>query len=673
MRFRNSYLYRAVFALLFAVFATGLLLPAVAQEPPIEQGPDPSLDYLFIGEKKPTAEVLESRGKAQIAEAKRVLEVFHDFGFQDKYVESGITFRHQPTDDGIKRYTMVHYDHGNGILVADVDNDGRYDIYLISQFGGNELWRNLGSGKFENITQRAGIAMADRISVTGSFTDVDNDGDADLYMTTVRMGNVLFENDGTGRFRDITQQAGLGHVAHSSAGVFFDYDRDGLLDLFLANVGVYTLDERGKEGYYIGVDDAFAGHLKPERFERSILYRNTGGNRFVDVSEKVGLVDTGWTGDVTPIDVNADGYLDLYVLNMQGDDHFYVNVEGKQFIDKTAEYFPKSPWGAMGVKVFDYDNNGLMDLMLTDMHSDMSEDIGPEREKLKSRIQWGETMLLGGDNNIFGNALWQQYEPGKFREVSDKMGTENYWPWGVSVADVNADGWQDVFVAASMCYPYRYGVNSMLLNNRGKKFIDTEFLLGIEPRVHGFILKPWFPLDCAGADTDHRHCQEYKIKGRYLVWGALGTRTSVVFDLDEDGDLDIVTGDFHAQPQVLISNLAAQREIHFLKVRLEGSESNRDGLGARVTVVAGPNQYTKIHDGKSGYLSQSRMPLYFGLGDASAVDRVEVVWPSGNRQVVDDPGPINRILEIKEKTTSSATRDRDGDERISKVRAADRK
>ena len=210
----------------------------------------------------------------------------------------------------------------------------------------------------------------------------------------------------------------------------------------------------------VPVDPWYRSRLKPERFERSILYRNTGGNRFVDVSEKVGLVDTGWTGDVTPIDVNADGYLDLYVLNMQGDDHFYVNVEGKQFIDKTAEYFPKSPWGAMGVKVFDYDNNGLMDLMLTDMHSDMSEDIGPEREKLKSRIQWGEAMLQGGDNNIFGNALWQQYEPGKFREVSDKMGTENYWPWGVSVADVNADGWQDVFVAASMCYPYRYGVNT---------------------------------------------------------------------------------------------------------------------------------------------------------------------------------------------------------------------
>ena len=129
------------------------------------------------------------------------------------------------------------------------------------------------------------MALADRIGVTASFADIDNDGDPDLYVTTVRKGNVLFENDGKGRFKDITERAGLGYFGHSSGAVFFDYDRDGRLDLFLVNVGSYTTDEPSAAAATStsAVDDAFSGHLKPERTEASLLYRNLGGHRFADV------------------------------------------------------------------------------------------------------------------------------------------------------------------------------------------------------------------------------------------------------------------------------------------------------------------------------------------------------------------------------------------------------
>ena len=121
--------------------------------------------------------------------------------------------------------------------MADVDGDGLYDIYFVNQVGGNELWRNLGGGRFGNITSQAGVALPDRISVAASFADIDNDGDEDLFVTTVRGGNALFENDGHGKFRDITKEAGLELVTHSSGAVFFDYDNDGLLDLLVCNVG----------------------------------------------------------------------------------------------------------------------------------------------------------------------------------------------------------------------------------------------------------------------------------------------------------------------------------------------------------------------------------------------------------------------------------------------------
>ena len=151
------------------------------------------------------------------AEAQRQVaaeyDVFHGFRFEDRLAASGITFEHRIVDDAGKYYKAVHYDHGNGLAAADVDGDGRTDLYFLSQLGGNELWRNVGGGRFENVTDKAGVGLADRVSVTASFGDVDNDGDPDLFVTTVKMGNVLFENLGDGRFRDVTEKAGVGHVA----------------------------------------------------------------------------------------------------------------------------------------------------------------------------------------------------------------------------------------------------------------------------------------------------------------------------------------------------------------------------------------------------------------------------------------------------------------------------
>jgi enediyne biosynthesis protein E4 len=165
---------------------------------------------------------------------------FHDFQFTDRVAESGITFKHHIVDDAGKTYKAAHYDHGTGIAVADVDGDGLLDIYFVSQVGGNQLWKNLGGGKFQDITASAGVAVPGKVSVSASFADIDNDGDPDLYVTTVRGGNTLFENDGRGHFKDISAAAGVGYVGHSSAAVFFDYDKDGRLDLFLVNVGRYT-------------------------------------------------------------------------------------------------------------------------------------------------------------------------------------------------------------------------------------------------------------------------------------------------------------------------------------------------------------------------------------------------------------------------------------------------
>lgn len=592
---------------------------------------------------------------------------FHDFRFTDRLAESGITFSSHVVDDAGKNYKAVHYDHGFGLAAADVDGDGLVDLYFVTQLGSNELWKNLGNGKFTNITATAGVDLTDQISVGASFADVDNDGKPDLFVTTVRHGNHLFKNLGGGKFQDITAQAGVGYSGHSSGAVFFDYDNDGLLDLFVANVGVYTSNDKAPDGHYTGLADAFHGHTHPERAEASILYHNLGGGKFENVTQKTRLVDLSWSGDAVVLDVNHDGFPDLYVLDMQGQNHLWLNEGGKTFRDATTDYFPKTPWGAMGAKVFDFDGDGALDLYLTDMHSDMFNNLPPgswDAEAAKSDSSKMPADLFPGGKTqfIFGNALFTHPRTATaktYDDVSDKAGVETYWPWGPSVDDINADGWDDIFVANSMNFPFRYAPNSIFLNEGGKHFLPAAFTLGLEPRASGW--SKWFDLDCGGADSNNLACGRCKAPNseaigcrstgpdKFTVMGARGTRSALFVDLDNDGDLDLVTNEFNAVPMIQISDLAAKRTVHWLKIQLHGTKSNREGIGAQVTVVLPDGRrLLKVMDGKSGYLSQSDLPLYFGLGDAASAGSIEVLWPSGKKQVVAGPIASGQVKEIVE-------------------------
>ena len=618
-----------------------------AEHPPADAVPQASTATIrYIPDDLRDDSWLQALKAAQI-KAIAGVSAFHDFQFSDRVKDSGITFKHRIVDDAGKTYKAAHYDHGNGLAIADVDGDGLTDIYFLSQVGGNQLVRNLGGGKFQDVTAAAGVAVNGKVSVTASFADIDNDGDADLYVTTVRGGNMLFENDGKGQFKDVSAASGLNYTGHSSGAVFFDYDKDGRLDLFLVNVGKYTTEVTAGDGYkyYVAYEDAFTGHLKPERAERSILFHNEGKNRFVDVSQRMGIMDTSWTGDASMIDVNDDGWLDLYLTNMQGDDQYYENEGGKRFVRKSRQIFPRTSWGAMGIKVFDYNNDGRLDLFITDMHSDMSDPTGPERDHLKSDMKWPEDFRGSGKTSIWGNSFFRKDGPGKYTEVSDAIGVENYCPWGPSVGDLNADGFDDAFIAAGMNYPERYMINSVKLNDRGQKFVDAEFALGVEPR-QGSIVTPFFELDATGKDKGHRDAEG--ATGRLAIWGARGSRSAAIFDVDGDGDLDIVTNEFNAAPMVLLSNLSEKTRVRYVAVRLTGTTSNRNGLGAVVKVTAGASTYTKVMDGNSGYLSHSLSPLYFGLGASDAVDRIEVAWPSGKKQVVQAPIKIDSVVDVRE-------------------------
>ncbi len=602
-----------------------------------------------------TLKRLEQRREEQQATSAG-LKSFRDFRFTDGLEKSGIRFKSEVVDDAAKNWKPAHYDHGNGLAAADVDGDGKPDLYFITQLGSNALYRNLGNGRFEDITQASGLGLKDQVCVTASFADIDNDGDPDLFVTTVRHGNHLFENLGGGRFKDITKEAGVDYSGHSSGVVFFDYDNDGLLDLFVCNIGRYTFNQKGKGGFYLAHEDAFEGHMYPNRTELSLVYHNLGKGRFQDVTQSLGLKNGDWTGDGSFCDLNGDGFPDLYLVNMQGEDSYYENQAGKAFIQRTSALFPRTPFGAMGLKFFDYNNDGRMDLLVTDMHSDMTSQqrqlamqFDPSVERQKSDVFCGrefkDVFLKNPTNYVFGNAFYEN-QGGRFEEKSQSLGLETFWPWGVSVGDVNADGFEDVFVTAGMGFPFRYGINSMLLNDAGKHFYGVEFLTGIEPRAGGKVEIDYFTLNCDGEDKGHRLAQGKT--GKQTFRGATSTRSSVFMDIDDDGDLDLITNEFNDVPQLLINTLNEKRAVHFLKIQLKGTSSNRDGLGARVQVEAGGMTMTRFHDGKSGYLSQSSMPIYFGLGDAARASRIDVQWPSGKKQSIEQGIPENGRLVITE-------------------------
>jgi len=572
----------------------------------------------------------------------------HDFRFRDGLVSSGIRFRHVSSVDVGRYYHAVHYDHGTAVAVADVDGDLLPDLYFVNQIGKNALYRNLGGGRFEDITERAGVGVGDRACVGASFADIDNDGAPDLFVTSVRDGNLLFHNDGHGHFTDITEKAGVGGTHdHSAGAVFFDYDGDGLLDLFVANVGVYTTAERRAGSPYVGLSDAFAGHLHPERSERSLLYHNLGGGQFRDVTVESGLQHTAWSGDAAAFDYDGDGHPDLYVLSMQGHDELWHNRGGGHFESVGRRVFPATPWGSMGVKVLDWNGDGRLDLLVTDMHTDMASPLLPGDEKKKhDPATMFPLRFLGTDgNHVLGNALFTNQGAGKFAETSDAANVETGWPWGPSLGDLNADGWPDLFISAGMNYPFRYEGNSVLLCEEGRRFADAAFVLGVEPRSR--LARPWFELDCGGADAARDLC---KGQGRasVTVWAARASRSAAMVDLDGDGDLDIVTNEYNDAPQILFSDLAQRHQVHFLSVRLQGTRSNRDGIGATVTVEARGHAQVQLHDGKSGYLAESVMPLYFGLGEADHADSVQVLWPSGLKQVVRGPLPSGAHLVVRE-------------------------
>jgi hypothetical protein len=569
-------------------------------------------------------------------------------GFEERAREAGIAFRMHflPKEQG-EPFRMNLYDHGSGLAVGDYDNDGREDLYFLNQLGPNALYRNMGHGSFVDVTTAAGVSVGRRISVGATFADYDNDGWADLFVTTTRGGNVLFHNKTNGTFEDVTAAAGLSRVGHFQTPVFFDYDNDGDLDLYITNTGEWTTDVLDSAtGAFVGKPDLGTTMTTPKEF--NVLYRNNGDGTFTDQTDDSGLRGRGWAGDVAVFDYDQDGFLDLFVPSMFGRGQLYRNTGHGTFTDVTAQTLGRTPYGAVGCKVFDYDGDGRLDLYVVDMHSDMWMGLDRQQRSLEMarRVQHqrfrsplGPTVreaapgftttvrglfaMMGEDYDalLFGNALYRNLGGGRFAEAAITAGLETFWPWGVATGDYDNDGKEDVFIPSGMGYPFYYWPNALMMNNGDGTFLDRAAELGVEPPRGG---------------TTGKTASGQRVTP--------SSRSAVVADLDGDGQLEIVTNNFNDRPYYFANRFARR---NYLELRLTGTRSNRDAIGAVVWLWVGKTVMVRQVNPAGGYLSHSSRVVHFGLGDHGKIDRIEIRWPRGIVQTLTNP-EINTLHQVRE-------------------------
>jgi hypothetical protein len=569
--------------------------------------------------------------------------------------ESGLDFANNLTfDQNFNIYTYRNFYNGGGVAIGDINNDGLLDVYLTGNQVSNKLFLNKGNFHFEDVTEKAGVGGKQNWSTGVAMADVNGDGLLDIYLCSSgnvegdpKKQNELFINNGDLTFSEKAKEFGIADKGYTTHAAFFDYDKDGDLDLYILNnsyqaIGSFNLRKNERP-----IRNPLGGHK---------LMRNDG-DHFVDVSEKAGIYGSviSFGLGVTIGDIDKDGWEDIYVSNDFFErDYLYINRHDGTFKESLTEFMKSVSAASMGADIADINNDTWPDIFVTDMLPDENA-----RLKTVTTFEDWNRYQYNLENDYYHqfnrNMLQVNNGDNSFCEIGRLAGVEaTDWSWGALMFDMDNDGLKDIFVAN--------GIYQDLTNQDFLAYATTEeFVKSIlsKNKVDYKKLVQIIPTNPI-ANYAFRNKGNYSFTNQAKDWGLdqpAFSNGSAYGDLDNDGDLDLIVNNVNMDAFLYRNNATEMLpENHFLKFQLKGEGKNSIALGTKITVEAGASKFYVEQMPTKGFESTVDPRPNIGVGNLKRVDRIIVDWPNGKRTVIDSVA-TNKTLILDEKDANNKSGD----------------
>lgn len=525
--------------------------------------------------------------------------------------------------------------NGGGVAVGDINNDGLSDIYFTGNLSDNKLFLNKGDFEFEDITQTAGVACKNSWSTGVTMVDINKDGWKDIYVCRSyyddpqKRKNQLFINNKDLTFTEMSDAYGLGDVGYGMTASFLDYDQDGLVDLFVGNHprSVYQPNSVHFQHWSNPTNMTYSDHL----------YKNNGNNTFSDVTKEAGIMNYGWTLGVVSTDVNNDNWPDIFVsVDHSLPDRLYINNQNGTFTESSGTSLRHISFSSMGVDAGDINNDGLVDIMVTEM---LAYDNYREKTQMASMDVDKFWMFVAAGFNFqyMRNMLHLNNGNGTFREIGQMAGIHRTdWSWSGLLMDMDNDGWKDLYITNGHFKDYTdkdYRIkfkkaleNVELTNDANEKMrLMTNHADTTKPnRLPNFMYKN---------NRDQTFEDYSKQSGLDFVGFSNGAAYA---DLDNDGDLDIITNNINDKASIFRNNSCEQKNHNnWLKIKLL-SKQGLPNLGSKIWLETEEGKQFHEHTITRGYQSSMEDVIHFGLGKSPVVSKITIQWPGGNRQSLSD-------------------------------------
>ena len=558
--------------------------------------------------------------------------------------KTGVTFQNEiPESSTMNSMVYEYFYNGGGVAVGDIDKDGLPDLYFVSNLKDNKLYKNKGNFQFEDITQKAAVKGTFGWSTGVTMADVNADGWLDIYVSKSGKGkaqnraNELFINNKNNTFTESAAKYNLNFSGYSTQAAFFDFDKDGDLDLFLLNHNVSPINTNNPENF----------KTKKDKNVGDKLYKNEN-RKFIDVSQQAGILSNplGFGLGVSIGDLNNDGWADIYVANDYIEhDYLYLNNGNGTFSEQSKQVTKHTSNFSMGTDIADFNNDGWADIISLDMVAEDNYDIKTSMSGMNPAV-FNHAVKHGFQHQYMFNAL--QLNNGVLQgekttnpllsEVAHLAGVSNTdWSWAPLFADFDNDGWKDLFVSNGLKRDFR---NNDFRKHKLKRLKKAQKSMEKMTKVMEELV----------AQTPQRKTTNYFFKNnkdltfskKSTEWGITTPSFSngaAYADLDKDGDLDLVVNNID-EPAFILKNNATQ---NYLQFELKGPSSNPFGIGTKISIQIEDAIQVVENYPTRGYQSAVEPLLHFGLGKEEEVHKVEIIWSDGKQQTLKNIAANQRI------------------------------